>query len=315
MATTQIKQGRKGAGRDFVGDIRIMGSSLAAAASLSPIGRGIAEMSLQLLPVLQTTLDIHQLIGLFHGHAKQVIHHDSVLYRHPKDGAGVSIGEPGRHSCTYRLVVEGAALGEIAFSRSQSFSAPEISLLECLVCALVYPLRNGLSYKAAMEEARRDSLTGVYNRGVMEAALEREVGLAHRYHSPLSLIFMDIDYFKSINDTYGHTVGDEAIREFARCVNEKIRATDILSRYGGDEFVAILPNTTLEGADLLANRIREGMMQSRGFAEMARGMRITASIGIASLEGGETAQHLLDRADRLLNLAKQAGRDCVRRAF
>jgi diguanylate cyclase (GGDEF)-like protein len=209
-------------------------------------------------------------------------------------------------------VIGGTVLGEIAFSRKQVFSPTEISALECLLCTLVYPLRNGLNYKTAMEEARRDPLTGVYNRGAMEVMIEREVGLARRYRSPLSLIFMDIDCFKSINDTYGHMIGDEVIREFVRCVNDKMRTTDILFRYGGDEFVAILPNTTLEGAEQLAGRIREAVANSIRLTRIGRGMKITTSIGISSLESRETAQRLLDRADRSLNLAKQDGRDCIR---
>lgn len=315
MATPQLKQRRKSAGRAIAGDIRIVGAPVTALFPL-PVQpraeRGLAEMTARLIPALQTTLDIPHLIGLFHSHAKQIILHDAVLYRYPKDGGEVSVGDPGGHSCSYRLVVEGAVLGEIAFSRVQIFSAAEISMLEYLLCTLVYPLRNGLSYKVAMEAARRDPLTGVYNRSAMETALEREVELARRCRSPLSLIFMDIDYFKSVNDTYGHIAGDEVIREFVRCVNDKMRAIDILSRYGGDEFVVILPNTTLEGAEQLAGRIREAVADSICLAKIGQGLKVTASIGISSLEDKETAKQLLDRADRSLNSAKQDGRDCIR---
>lgn len=315
MATPQLEQRRKSAGRDIPGGVRIVDVPVTALfplpAQRSTV-RGLAEINAQLLPALQTTLDIPQLIGLFHSHAKQVAPHDGVLYRYPKGGGEISVGDLGRHSSSYRLVVEGSVLGEIAFSREQIFSATEVSMLDCLLCVLVYPLRNGLSYKAAMEEAQRDPLTGVYNRGVMQIALDREVGLARRYRAPLSLIFMDIDYFKTINDTYGHMVGDEVIREFVRCVNDKIRITDILSRYGGDEFVVILPNTTLEGAELLAGRIREAVAHSNCLSRIGQDKKITTSIGISSLEGEETAQQLLDRADKSLNVAKQDGRDCVR---
>ncbi len=272
----------------------------------------LAERRAQLLPTLQTTLDIPQLIGLFHSHIKQISPHDAVLYRYPNGAGEVFTGNPGKHSCVYRLVVEGMELGEITFSRDRLFSGAEISALESLTSALVYPLRNGLSYKMAMDKARRDPLTGVYNRGVIEVALEREVSLARRYRSPLSVIFMDIDRFKVVNDTYGHIVGDEVIREFARCVNDKIRTTDILSRYGGDEFVAILPNTTMEGAEQLAGRIRDAVVNSDCLAKIGQGLKVTTSIGIASLEDDESAQQLLDRADRSLSLAKHEGRDCIR---
>jgi len=272
----------------------------------------IAERTAQLLPTLQTTLDVPQLLGLFHNHIKQSIPHDGVLYRYPNGAGELSTGIPGKHSCVYRLVVEGTELGEITFSRGRPFSDAEIALLESQICALVYPLRNGLSYKAAMDQARRDPLTGVYNRGVIEVALEREVNLARRYGSPLSVIFMDIDHFKAVNDTFGHMAGDDVIREFARCVNDKIRTTDILSRYGGDEFVAILPNTTMEGAEQLAGRIRDAVVSSGCLAKIGQDLKVTTSIGIASLEGDESAQQLLDRADKSLSLAKHEGRNCIR---
>lgn len=313
MATMQARRGRRDAKSNLAGDVRAVDSA-PNFPLLSPVTQGVDELSLQVMPVLQTTLDAHQLISLFHECARQVVLHDGVTYRYPGNEDGLSIGESGPHTCAYRLMVEGSVLGEIIFSRSLPFSGKETSLLESLICALVYPLRNCLRYKAAMEESRRDALTGIYNRSVLEVTLKREVSLAHRYHTPLSVIFMDIDYFKSVNDSCGHAVGDAVIREFARCVSEKIRATDILSRYGGDEFVAILPNTTLDGAELLATRIREGVEQSVCFANLNHDMKITTSIGIADLNGRQTAQSLLNRADRSLFLAKRAGRNCIRHA-
>ena len=315
MAITQLKQGRKYAARNFAGNIRTVGSQAETTLPISWVRQDLAERSsLHLLPVLQTTLDILQLVRLFHGRAKQIVPHQAILYRYPTSGEAISIGELCKHTCTYRLVVEGVLLGEITFSRTQIFSDAEISLLESLVSSLIYPLRNGLIYKAAMEEARRDPLTGVHNRGAMEEALEREVGLARRCRSPLSLIFMDIDYFKAINDNSGHIVGDQVIREFARCADDKVRATDILSRYGGDEFVVILPNTAPKGAEQLASRIRAAVAQSPYLLRIGRDRKITASIGIANLKINEKAQDLLGRADKALASAKQDGRNCIRRA-
>lgn len=318
MATPQLRQQGKNRGHAIAGDVRIVGAPVTAMFPLPTkprAGRGLAEMTAGLIPALQTTLDISRMIGLFHSHARRIVHHDGVSYRYPESGGEFSVGNPGSHSCTYRLEVAGAVLGEVVFSRGQIFSDAEISTLECLLCALVYPLRNGLSYKMAMEEAQHDPLTGVYNRGAMEAALDREVSLARRYGSPLSLLFMDIDCFKAVNDTYGHMVGDEVIREFVRCVNSKMRTTDILSRYGGDEFVVILPNTDLDGAEQLAGRVREAVTHSKRLAKIGQDVKVTTSIGISTLGDGETARQVLDRADRSLNSAKQSGRDCIRCLF
>ncbi len=130
---------------------------------------------------------------------------------------------------------------------------------EYLLGALVYPLRNALDFRRAREDASRDPLTGVYNRLGVDGLLRREIGLAHRHATPLSLAFLDIDHFKSINDSYGHASGDAALRVFAECIRSCIRDTDVVARYGGDEFMLILSNTPLAGARLVAERLRRAV--------------------------------------------------------
>lgn len=269
-------------------------------------------LAMQLAVALQTTLDVNNLVECFAREVLGVIPHDSIYFVNEDHGVYFLHGETARHSCHYHLTVEGQSYGELSFSRGRKFTEEELSLMEHLLCALVYPLRNALTYKAAVEEARRDPLTGVYNRGVMETVLAREVGLAHRHRSPFSAVFLDIDRFKSINDCHGHAVGDEAIRAFVRCVEKSIRTTDILSRYGGDEFLVLLNNTPLDGAVLLAERIRKVVEEEGRLGHAAPDLRLSASIGVAALQPGESAESLVARADAALNLAKQRGRNCVR---
>ncbi|OGI48104.1 MAG: hypothetical protein A2151_02820 [Candidatus Muproteobacteria bacterium RBG_16_65_34] len=270
------------------------------------------SLLLQLTVALQKTLDVNTLIECFAREVRGVIPHDSIYFVNEDHGVYFLHGEAARHSCHYHLTVEGQSYGDLSFGRGRKFTEEELSLLEHLLCALVYPLRNALTYKAVVEEARRDPLTGVYNRGVMETVLAREVGLAHRHRSPFSAIFLDIDLFKSINDCHGHAVGDEAIRAFVRCVEKSIRTTDILSRYGGDEFLVLLNNTPLDGAVLLAERIRKVVEEEGRLGHTAPDLRLSASIGVATLQPGESAESLVARADAALNLAKQRGRNCVR---
>ncbi len=298
---------------DHVQAVNISAVAPDSGEALAVNGReSIAALALQVLPVLQTTLDVSQLLNLFHCAVKQTIQHDGLHYRHVRQNTEITIGTIGAHTCTYRLIIKDAALGEITYSRDLPFSVPELARLEYLLSILVYPLRNCLSYKTALELARKDPLTGVYNRGVMEAVLAREVGLARRYRAPFSLIFMDLDNFKFINDSLGHSVGDGVICEFARCIEASFRTTDILARYGGDEFVALLSNTPEAGAQLLATRICETVARSERLAALTRGHRVTTSAGVATLAEKEAAESLIDRADRALNAAKQDGRNCVR---
>lgn len=285
---------------------------LAAKAGLRHEPLPAESLVLQLTAALQKTLDVNMLIECFAREVRGVIPHDSIYFVNEDHGVYFLHGEAARHSCHYHLTVEGQSYGDLSFGRGWKFTEEELSLLEHLLCALVYPLRNALTYKAVVEEARRDPLTGVYNRGVMETVLAREVGLAHRHRSPFSAVFLDIDRFKAINDCYGHAVGDEAIRAFVRCVEKTIRTTDILSRYGGDEFLVLLNNTPLDGAVLLAERIRKVVEEEGRLGHTAPDLRLSTSIGVAALQPGESAESLVARADAALNLAKQQGRNCVR---
>jgi len=175
---------------------------------------------------------------------------------------------------------------------------------------LVCPLRNALTYLSAVRAAQKDPLTGINNRAAMDSSLAREIEMARRHRMPLSLIVMDLDKFKSINDGYGHATGDEIIKTFTKVVNGIIRKTDMLFRYGGEEFVVIMSNTGRDGSLLLAERIRRGIEKLEVLLPQAR-IPVTVSLGVASLNGKEDAKALFNRADQALYQAKAEGRNCV----
>lgn len=139
---------------------------------------------------------------------------------------------------------------------------------------------------------RHDGLTGCLNRNAGSQVLENEIARANRYQSSLSILFMDLDDFKLINDTHGHLVGDQVLKHFASEVRKCMRNTDYLFRFGGDEFIAILPNTTIEDAIKLSNRINQvGISQSK--------VKWTASIGAAQWQGeSDKVEQLIERADQ-----------------
>jgi diguanylate cyclase (GGDEF)-like protein len=267
--------------------------------------------ALAITAVLQRTLDASQLIELFAAELHKVIPHDSIAYRHAAHTIDVVKGKPARHSCTYNLMVEDEALGEISFTRGAPFSNEELTLLEYLLCSLVYPLRNVIDYKKVTDQAHRDPLTGVFNRGMLELVLRRETALAKRHDSPFSLLFIDIDRFKDINDRLGHATGDRAIRSFVESIERNMRTTDMLARYGGDEFVLILSNTPEKGATLVAERIRKAVEATICHDGDGNVIVLTASLGVAALRSGDSSESLLTRADQALQAAKQAGRNRV----
>ncbi len=272
-----------------------------------------AEQSrqLELISVLQTTLVLDQLLQLFSREIQGVISHDGFRYRNPMLGMEIQGGERASHSCNYSLVLEEQHLGELTLMRRKRFSERELARLEHQLCCLLYPLRNAVLYYQALQSAYTDPLTQVYNRTALDSSFQREWKLAQRQRTPLSVLLLDIDYFKKINDTFGHTAGDSALAKIAHCLRQSVRASDMIFRYGGEEFVLLLSNTAAEGAQLLAERIRNHI-RDMDCSDIAPNLRITTSIGVATLSHPEdTPQQLLKRADDALYKAKRQGRDRV----
>ncbi len=161
------------------------------------------------------------------------------------------------------------------------------------------------------DRARHDLLTRTLNRTGIEARLSIELDRAHRKGHPLSAVLIDVDNFKTINDAHGHAAGDQALRSVAECIANSLRSYDLLGRYGGDEFLLLLPETRSQDALEVADRIRVLI----GTAPQASDADLhpTVSIGITELRPLDTAITLLARADAALYDAKHAGRNCVRR--
>ncbi|WP_198651519.1 GGDEF domain-containing protein [Dyella sp. C11] len=159
--------------------------------------------------------------------------------------------------------------------------------------------------------ADHDALTGVLNRRALVRRLQEAVLHARLQHQPLALIFLDMDHFKSVNDRYGHQTGDACLRAVAETIGDELRPTDSLGRYGGEEFVAMLPGTTLDNAMAVGERIRRAIETLHVHAR-GNSLQTTISMGVSSLTGpADTADDLIARADAALYRAKTQGRNCV----
>jgi two-component system, cell cycle response regulator len=156
-----------------------------------------------------------------------------------------------------------------------------------------------------------DGLTQIHNKRALFEALEKELMRARRYERDLSLLMFDIDFFKRINDQYGHLAGDHVLRELARIVQERIRREEVFARYGGEEFVILLPETPLPGAAALAESLR-ARVANHAFVFQGERIPVTVSIGTALLgENDKVASDLIQRADEKLYEAKRGGRNRV----
>ncbi len=164
--------------------------------------------------------------------------------------------------------------------------------------------------KAAYQEARYDPVTGLPNRKAVEERLSQEFSRWQRFQEPLSLLIWDIDHFKRINDCFGHQAGDKTLRIVGQTLRSGIREIDFVGRYGGEEFVMLLPGTALEGALKVAEKLREAV-KSCGINSRGKPVPITISCGLSCARPGDTKESLFERADKALYQAKQAGRDRV----
>jgi|GEM_PF-649761 diguanylate cyclase (GGDEF)-like protein/PAS domain S-box-containing protein len=153
-----------------------------------------------------------------------------------------------------------------------------------------------------------DPLTGVYNRRFLQETLLKELYRAERHGEPFSLIMLDIDHFKQVNDRYGHDVGDLVLQHLVKLIQKRIRSSDCLARWGGEEFIVLLPHTGL----LAATSLAEALLEDLRVSELKGVGYVTTSSGVAVYRPGDTVEQLVQRADALMYAAKQAGRNCVR---
>ena len=185
-------------------------------------------------------------------------------------------------------------------------------LLEMLAAYTAIAINNSQLFGEIQRLAITDSLTGTFNRRYFFEAAQQEINRSHRYDHPISVMMLDLDNYKEINDTYGHDIGDQALQLIAQRCQENIRDVDILARYGGDEFIFLLPETNITQALEIAERLRL-VMQDNPIEIGEISATTTISIGVAgSIDASPELDLLLKRADLALYDAKHSGRNCIK---
>ena len=263
---------------------------------------------------MQSSLDITTILGLFFKSSQRLVKYSSLSFQHAAHAIKVELGSAEEHSVNYNLNYYGDFLGNIVFTRANRFSEQELGDFESIISSLIFPLRNGLLYAAALQNALKDPLTGIGNRISMQQTLQRDIDTAQRHEQALSVLMIDIDYFKRINDTYGHSAGDAVLVEVAQHIQKQLRTTDALFRYGGEEFLAVLPNTCSQHASLVAERLRESLEALEINIE-GHIITVTSSTGCATLRTDDSQHSLLQRSDVALYAAKHNGRNQVQLAL
>ena len=263
--------------------------------------------------LLTATHDVDQLLTLIASAAVEAADAEGAVLL-GEDGAVVEVGTLADDAKTFELSI---ATSESRFGILILYGAEldddHLLATRALVAQGASALENAKLHEAVARQATSDGLTGLANRRHSEERLLAEVARSERYETPLAVVLSDIDEFKAANDTYGHAFGDLVLQRFADVLRETLRDIDVSSRWGGEEFLIVLPGTTLEGAVEAAERIRTAFAA----LELAAGdatARMTASFGVASFVAGVDALELVRAADEALYEAKRRGKNRVRAA-
>jgi diguanylate cyclase (GGDEF)-like protein len=223
-------------------------------------------------------------------------------------------GSEIRSHVAFPLVASGETFGYISLYSlvDEAFQPADLSVFSLLTHQIAAAVRNAQLFQRVQEMAVTDFLTGLYNRRHLEQLLDREYSRAIRYGHPLSVIIMDVDHLKEVNDTLGHPAGDLVLQQVSSLLCQSVRQADVVTRYGGDEFALLLPETSLEQAMILAERLRVAVQQQVPVT-LQHGLNLTISLGLATLEenGACSKETLVRRADDALLYAKSRGRNRV----
>lgn len=212
------------------------------------------------------------------------------------------------------LAIKGEVIGVLNVNNKRNdevFTQRDLDLMTLLASHAAIAIENARLYEELEQLAVTDGLTQLYVRRHFMEELAKELRRARRYHRPLAVVMMDIDHFKRINDTYGHPVGDEVLRELGRRLRQSARQDDVLGRYGGEEFIAALVETNKERGLQAAERLRRSV-EEQPFSTRAGTLAVTISLGLASFpEDAEEMEDLIQKADQALYRAKEEGRNRV----
>jgi diguanylate cyclase (GGDEF)-like protein len=262
----------------------------------------------RLVEKLQTTLDIEELLNIYSEHAERITKLSGLQF-HTALGAFELQGSDKQYTpFSFELDLNGEYLGKLVYFCQYQLSAAIKQKLQSIHQVLIYPLRNALMYQRVLQLATKDSLTGLYNRSQFNDSLAQRIENGRRHQRKFSLMLLDLDNFKQVNDNFGHKAGDEVLIEFSNILKASIRTTESVYRFVGDEFAILIDDPEFVTNKLIAERI----MHSVGHCKLMSKYGVTTSIGFTLAEGADCEENIFARADKGLYKAKAAGRNCAR---
>ncbi|MBQ4844554.1 GGDEF domain-containing protein [Pseudoalteromonas sp. MMG013] len=266
------------------------------------------EPTHRLVEQLQTTLQLDEQLTLFADYAKRIIKLSGLQFHSSLGVAQMKDSDNQYTPYTFDLELNGEHLGQLVYFCQYQLSSSIQNKLRHLHSALLYPLRNALMYSRVLQLATKDSLTGLNNRSQFNDNLAQKLERSRRHHRSFSLMILDLDNFKAVNDIHGHKAGDDVLIEFANILKQSIRATDSVYRFGGDEFAVLIDDPEFPTNKLIAERIMATVQRCGLLANFG----VTTSIGFTLAASHDCENVIFSRADKGLYKAKAAGRNCAR---
>lgn len=268
----------------------------------TPVRRAVDKLAF--LEKLNTTIDLQPLLAIYA---------QELSLRLPITGLEFFIEQPhqlkysqaSKYSLESELCINGNIVGSVKYLSSAALSASSRQLIASLEQQLLQPLSNVLAFEKNKRLSFRDYLTGLGNRSYYEELLASMKATAQREQRSFSIVLLDLDNFKSVNDSHGHNEGDRVLQEFAKILTGAVRTNDHVFRFGGDEFVLLLAHADHLNPSLVANRILQATIDN----ELMSSHRVTASIGMTNWRDGDSSAQITDRADKALYQSKKAGKN------
>lgn len=272
--------------------------------------RTLSVSPIEIMQLLHSTLDVTEILNNFTYYLKAQFRFSSLTYQHQEICDEYHFGEERKNQFIFNLATEKVNLGKIIISRDETFSEDDIAQLEELLCFLIQPLKNAITHYKMIHASLHDHLTNLLNRSSLDANIQREIKRCKRDKSPLSIIILDIDNFKKINDIHGHIAGDQVLMQLASIILKTMRETDYAFRIGGEEFLLLLNNTSLNDGKKLAERLRKEVESSVVNFE-DKTITFTVSLGLSNFKVTDTQQSLIAKADKAMYTAKMSGKNQV----
>lgn len=273
----------------------------AFSAPATALGAGLQQGS-ALLDKLQITLDLERILNIFAEEASKYVDFSGLYFKYDNIRKTIRGSKIAKAERQFELKIDNQFIGMLTYGVNSPISLSNYKVLHQLHQYLVYPIRNAIAYYQAMQLAMQDSLTGLGNRRYFDEQLKRAMHHANRHHTRVGLVLGDLNKFKAVNDTFGHSVGDQVLVHFSDALRASIRDSDSIFRFGGDEFAVLVEDGSDQSLSIIEDRITQTTQNDVVLAQY----KVSCSLGACFMNRADNEQSFFERTDQALYRKKLA---------